>query len=97
MTPQQPSRPRGRPARTPEHPPAKPKWIRHRITIQQRKNIITAFREHGDDKTPIRYTARLGITVAIVANLLVKLRRIGLDLGVPMRVVQKPLVAIVFN
>ena len=77
-----PSRSRGRPRKNPQHPPVQSKRSCVRITIQQRKNLLAAFRERGDDKTPIRYTARLGITVANVANLLVKLRRIGLDLDV---------------
>ena len=46
-----------------------------RTTIQQRKNIVAAFREHGDDKPPVWYAATLGITLSNVTNLLVKVRR----------------------
>ena len=44
--------------------------------IQQRKNLLAAFREHGgDDMQPVWYAVSLGITVSDVAGLLVKLRR----------------------
>ena len=80
--PPQPSRSRGRPRKNPQTQPTRQKRSYVRITIQQRKNLLATFREHGDDKPPVWYAARLGITVANVANLLVKLRRIGLDLDV---------------
>ena len=38
-------RPRGRPRKNPERPPAQPKRSYVRITIQQRKNLLAAFRK----------------------------------------------------
>ena len=75
VMPSQAPRPRGRPRKNPERPPAQPKRSYVRITIQQRKNLLAAFREHGDDKPPVWHAAKLGITVSNVANLIVKLRR----------------------
>ena len=68
-------RPRGRPRKNPERPASEPKRSYVRTTIQQRKNLVAAFREHGDDKPPVWYAATLGITLSNVTNLLVKLRR----------------------
>ena len=69
--PQQPSRPRKRPRKNAEPPTAQRKRSYVRITIQQRKNLIAAFREHGDDNPPVWYAATLGIALVNVANLLV--------------------------
>ena len=54
--------------------------------IQQRKNLVAAFREHGDDNgQPVGDAAKLGITVSNVANILVKLRRREHHAGGPLQ------------
>ena len=71
----EPPRTRGRPRKTPERPASQPRRSYVRITIQQRKNFLEAFREHADDMPPVWYSAKLGLTISSVENLLVKLRR----------------------
>ena len=75
VMPQQPSRPRGRPRKNTEPQTTQQKRRYVRITNQQRKNLIAAFREHGDDMPPVWYSTTIGIKLTNVANLLVKLRR----------------------
>ena len=74
MPPPQP-RPRGRPRKNPERRASEQNRSYVNTTIQQRKNLVAAFREHSDDKPPVWYAATLGITLSNVTNLLVKLRR----------------------
>ena len=69
-----PPRQRG-PWKTPERPASQPRRSCVRITIQQRKNFLEAFREHADDMQPVQCAAKLCITNSSVENLLVKLRR----------------------
>ena len=49
-------RPRGRPRKNPERPPAQPKRSYVRITIQQRKNLLAAFRKSR--VTPFQHLVR---------------------------------------
>ena len=67
-----PPRQRG-PRKTPERRGSQPMRSYVRITIQQRKNLLVAFREHADDIPPVWYAAKLCIEISSVENLLVKL------------------------
>ena len=67
-------RPRG-PRKNHERPDSEPKRSCVRITIQQRKNLLVAFREHANDMPPVLFEAKLCITISSVENLLVKLLR----------------------
>ena len=69
-----PPRQRG-PWKTPERPASQQRRSYVRVAIQQRKNFLVAFREHADDTPPVRYAAKLCITISRVENILVKLRR----------------------
>ena len=71
----EPPRQRGRPRKNPERPASEPRRSYVRITIQQRKNLLAAFREHADDMPLVWYADELGITISGVENLFVKLRR----------------------
>ena len=59
----------------PGQPVIERKRRRVRITIQQMKELLAAFREHSDDTRLVLYADKLDITISSVENIFVKLRR----------------------